>query len=115
MVHLQGSTCVYSRKVEHLVNLVYQALETIINKRQKEKQVSTCTCFSWMLYQHSRLRTTEHTLCHVGVCTILFRYHSTENIMHAAKHDGNMVLLPQHADAVVAAAALHTKVNSPVS
>jgi hypothetical protein len=35
---LQGTTCVYSKKVEYLHNLVYQALETILNKRQKDKQ-----------------------------------------------------------------------------
>jgi hypothetical protein len=34
---LQGTTCVFSKKVEHLYNLVYQALDTIFNKRQKEK------------------------------------------------------------------------------
>jgi hypothetical protein len=33
----QGTTCVFSKKVEHLHNLVYQALDTIINKKQKEK------------------------------------------------------------------------------
>ena len=27
----------FSKKVEHLYNLVYQALDTIVNKRQKEK------------------------------------------------------------------------------
>jgi condensin-2 complex subunit H2 len=34
---IQGTTCVYSKKVEYLYNLVYQALETIHCKRQREK------------------------------------------------------------------------------
>eukprot|EP00775_Hariotina_reticulata_P013859 gene13859-13981_t len=38
---IQGTTCVFSKKVEYLHNLVYQALETIINKKQKEKQSAT--------------------------------------------------------------------------
>jgi hypothetical protein len=32
---------VFSKKVEHLHNLVYQALDTIINKKQKEKAAAT--------------------------------------------------------------------------
>lgn len=34
---IQGTACVYSKKVEYLHNLVYQALETIFNKRHKER------------------------------------------------------------------------------
>lgn len=33
----QGTTCVFSKKVEYLHNLVYQALETIFNKRSQAK------------------------------------------------------------------------------
>jgi hypothetical protein len=37
---LQGTTCVFSKKVEYLHNLVYQALETIFNKRSQAKQAA---------------------------------------------------------------------------
>ncbi len=37
----QGTTCVFSKKVEYLHNLVYQALETIFNRKQKEKQAAS--------------------------------------------------------------------------
>lgn len=37
---MQGTTCVFSKKVEYLHNLVYQALETIFNKKQKERQAA---------------------------------------------------------------------------
>jgi hypothetical protein len=33
----QGTTCVYSKKVEYLHNLVFRALETIHNKKQRER------------------------------------------------------------------------------
>ncbi|WIA33974.1 hypothetical protein OEZ86_007069 [Tetradesmus obliquus] len=36
----QGTTCVFSKKVEYLHSLVYQALETIFNKKQKERQAA---------------------------------------------------------------------------
>lgn len=36
----QGTTCVFSKKVEYLHNLVYQALETIFNKRSQAKQAA---------------------------------------------------------------------------
>jgi hypothetical protein len=35
--HHQGTTCVFSKKVEYLHNLVSQALETIFSKKLKEK------------------------------------------------------------------------------
>ncbi|KAF6251838.1 hypothetical protein COO60DRAFT_580039 [Scenedesmus sp. NREL 46B-D3] len=37
---IQGTTCVFSKKVEYLHSLVYQALETIFNKKQKERQAA---------------------------------------------------------------------------
>ncbi|KAF8057098.1 rpsL [Scenedesmus sp. PABB004] len=37
---IQGTTCVFSKKVEYLHNLVYAALETIFNKKQKERQAT---------------------------------------------------------------------------
>jgi hypothetical protein len=40
LVCLQGTTCVFSKKVEYLHNLVYQALETIFNKRSQAKQAA---------------------------------------------------------------------------
>jgi hypothetical protein len=33
----QGTTCVYSKKVEYLHNLVFRALETIHSKKQRER------------------------------------------------------------------------------
>lgn len=36
-LRLQGTTCVYSKKVEYLHNLVFRALETIHNKKQRER------------------------------------------------------------------------------
>jgi hypothetical protein len=40
LMQLQGTTCVFSKKVEYLHSLVYQALETIFNKKQKERQAA---------------------------------------------------------------------------
>ncbi|KAG2490519.1 hypothetical protein HYH03_011140 [Edaphochlamys debaryana] len=36
---IQGSTCVYSKKVEYLYNLVYQALEAVKGRKQKQAGV----------------------------------------------------------------------------
>lgn len=40
LMQAQGTTCVFSKKVEYLHSLVYQALETIFNKKQKERQAA---------------------------------------------------------------------------
>jgi hypothetical protein len=40
LMYAQGTTCVFSKKVEYLHSLVYQALETIFNKKQKERQAA---------------------------------------------------------------------------
>ncbi|KAI8476661.1 MAG: hypothetical protein J3K34DRAFT_516252 [Monoraphidium minutum] len=37
---IQGTTCVYSKKVEYLHNLVFRALETIHNKKQRERAIA---------------------------------------------------------------------------
>uniref|UniRef100_UPI00398EAC9A condensin-2 complex subunit H2 isoform X1 n=2 Tax=Pristiophorus japonicus TaxID=55135 RepID=UPI00398EAC9A len=37
---IQGSACIYSRKVEYLYSLVYQALDLISNKKQNQKATS---------------------------------------------------------------------------
>ncbi|KAK7486411.1 hypothetical protein BaRGS_00022335 [Batillaria attramentaria] len=34
---IQGSTCVYSKKVEHLYSLVYQVLDMVANKKKQQK------------------------------------------------------------------------------
>eukprot|EP01138_Halocafeteria_seosinensis_P013316 gb/GECG01013602.1/.p1 GENE.gb/GECG01013602.1/~~gb/GECG01013602.1/.p1 ORF type:complete len:810 (+),score=155.22 gb/GECG01013602.1/:1-2430(+) len=35
---IQGSACIYSRKVEYLYNLIYKTLETISHQKKKEKR-----------------------------------------------------------------------------
>lgn len=37
---IQGSACVYSKKVEYLYSLLYQTLDALIDKRHKQKQSS---------------------------------------------------------------------------
>lgn len=55
----QGTTCVFSKKVEYLHNLVYQALETIFNKRSQAKAAAAgggsgankvCVCVALVLW-----------------------------------------------------------------
>lgn len=39
---VQGSACVYSRKVEYLYTLIYQALE-LLSAQTKKKKVRVCS------------------------------------------------------------------------
>lgn len=53
---VQGTTCVFSKKVEYLHNLVYQALETIFNKRSQAKQAASAAGAAAAVGKVSRAR-----------------------------------------------------------
>ena len=38
---IQGSACIYSKKVEHLYSLVYQTLNQVVEKKRTAKEASS--------------------------------------------------------------------------
>lgn len=58
---IQGSTCVYSKKVEHLHNLVFQALDLISANKEGGKVSSEASWLTVWIFA-SRLNTTKRYL-----------------------------------------------------